>query len=902
MIPRFQSLLCLTLILSCAPSLNGSLPFAFAQQVYVRQRDYDRAIESLQRALKLTWELGDRYLEMQTWGSLGGVYLDQGQMEKSVASYQNALAIARELGDRRAEGQASEGIGLAYLSSWPSDANREPTLNRYAKAIAAFQHSLSIARALKDASAQETALNNLGVAYRRSGEYRKSIAYFQAALTLAQELRDEVEQARVLNNLGKAYSALYEYAQALKHFQQSLAIAQTVKHPELELDVLGRLGDLYHHLGDYSQAWQSYQRALRISQYLNDRHTEGRLLNLLGAIYRISGNYEKSIEYRQRSLAIAQEFKDYHWQITNLNDLGTVYSQLNQLSKALEYYQRGLQIAQKQKTRAAEGRLWGSIGLVYLQQGKYPEAVEVLEKGLAIVQEVQDNRRFEASFLISLGIAFNFSNRLEEAERTLRQAMQIHEFLRAGLEDRYKVSLFDIQSDVYENLQQVLVAQNRPEAALEISERGRARAFAELLAQRIYESSGSQLETSPPTPEDIQQIARQQNSTIVEYSIVSPTTLFIWVIQPTGAIAFRKVNLSSTQPAQTRTGTVSDSRPGQISKASLMEIITTTRSYLRTGGLAVVPASEADSPSPSNPLAFEANPARPSMKAQLQRLHQILIDPIADLLPTDPNHHVTFVPQGPLFLVPFAALQDGDGQYLLEKHTILTAPSIQVMGLTRKGRGERRGVRREKMSSDSALIVGNPVMPKVVFEPGEPARPLVPLPGAEQEAKAIAAFLKAPALIGGQATKATVLQQMPNARLIHLATHGLFDERRGIGSSIALSSQQDDGLLTADEILNTRLKAELVVLSACDTGRGRITGDGVIGLSRSILSAGASSVIVSLWAIPDSPTASLMTEFYRQWQKNPDKAQSLRQAMLITKQQHPNPIAWAGFTLIRISE
>ncbi len=225
MIPRFQSLLCLTLILSCAPSLNGSLPFAFAQQVYVRQRDYDRAIESLQRALKLTWELGDRYLEMRTWGSLGGVYLDQGQMEKSVASYQNALAIARELGDRRAEGQASEGIGLVYLSSWPSDANREPTLNRYAKAIAAFQHSLGIARELKDASAQETALSNLGVAYRSSGEYRKSIAYFQAALTLAQELRDEVEQARVLNNLGKAYSALYEYAQALKHFQQSLAIA-----------------------------------------------------------------------------------------------------------------------------------------------------------------------------------------------------------------------------------------------------------------------------------------------------------------------------------------------------------------------------------------------------------------------------------------------------------------------------------------------------------------------------------------------------------------------------------------------------------------------------------------------------------------------------------------------------
>ncbi|MFM6312178.1 MAG: CHAT domain-containing protein, partial [Dolichospermum sp.] len=103
---------------------------------------------------------------------------------------------------------------------------------------------------------------------------------------------------------------------------------------------------------------------------------------------------------------------------------------------------------------------------------------------------------------------------------------------------------------------------------------------------------------------------------------------------------------------------------------------------------------------------------------------------------------------------------------------------------------------------------------------------------------------------------------MPKARIIHLATHGLLDNVRGLGSAIALApSSNDNGLLTAEEILNMNLNAELVVLSACDTGRGRLTGDGVIGLSRSFISAGVSSVIVSLWAIPDSPTAGLMTEF-----------------------------------------
>ena len=144
---------------------------------------------------------------------------------------------------------------------------------------------------------------------------------------------------------------------------------------------------------------------------------------------------------------------------------------------------------------------------------------------------------------------------------------------------------------------------------------------------------------------------------------------------------------------------------------------------------------------------------------------------------------------------------------------------------------------------------------------------------------------------------------MPNARIIHLATHGLFDDIRGLGSAIALApSGKDDGLLTAEEILNLKLNAELVVLSACDTGRGRLTGDGVIGLSRSLISAGVPSVIVSLWRVPDNTTAGLMVEFYRQLDNNPDKAQALRQAMLNTMKQHPNPRDWAAFTLIGEAE
>ncbi|MEO0458308.1 MAG: CHAT domain-containing protein, partial [Cyanobacteria bacterium P01_A01_bin.114] len=258
-----------------------------------------------------------------------------------------------------------------------------------------------------------------------------------------------------------------------------------------------------------------------------------------------------------------------------------------------------------------------------------------------------------------------------------------------------------------------------------------------------------------------------------------------------------------------------------------------------------------------------------------------------------------FIPQGPLFLVPFPALQAPDGDYLIQKHTPLTAPSIQVLGLTQEIRSRNR-------ASGAPLIVGNPTMPSLAFDPGEPPQPLQPLPGTEQEAQAIGEILQVSPLIGSAATEAGVIEQISQARIVHLASHGLLDYGtpeeygvRDLPGAIALAPGNGaDGLLTSAEIIDLNLKADLVVLSACDTGRGRVTGDGVIGLSRAFIGAGVPSVVVSLWQVPDAPTAELMTEFYRQLPQTPDKAQALRQAMLVMLEKYPNPRDWAAFTLI----
>jgi CHAT domain-containing protein len=425
------------------------------------------------------------------------------------------------------------------------------------------------------------------------------------------------------------------------------------------------------------------------------------------------------------------------------------------------------------------------------------------------------------------------------------------------------------QASTYQQLQKKLIAQNPTEAALEVSERGRSRALVDLLAKRL--SSQDDL-SIPPSIAKIKQVAKQQNATLVEYAIISDeftvegkrqtqeSELYIWVIKPTGEIIFRSVDIKALS---------------QKDKTSLTDLITSTRKSIGVssgnvkGMIKVEPIVKSNS------------------KEKLQKLHQLLIQPIADLLPTQPDDKIIFIPQGSLFLVPFAALTDRNGKYLIEKHTISTAPSIQVLDLLYQRRQQIKGVAKD------VLIVGNPTMPSL-------PQKLNQLPGAEQEAKAIAQLFNTQALTGDVATETTVKQRMSQARIIHFATQSN-SEFEGMRIPVELAftpSSQDDGWLKSEEVINLNLNAELVVLSSCDTALGKITGDGVIGLSRSFFATGVPSVVGSLWSPSDMETALLMTSFYENLSKNPDKAVSLRQAMLATMKKYPEPRHWAAFTLI----
>ncbi|MFB8790234.1 MAG: CHAT domain-containing tetratricopeptide repeat protein, partial [Potamolinea sp.] len=545
-----------------------------------------------------------------------------------------------------------------------------------------------------------------------------------------------------------------------------------------------------------------------------------------------------------------------------------------QYPQALKYYEQALVIMKEVGNKAGEGTTLNNLGAVYNNLGQYPQALKYLEQALVIRKEVGD-KALEGTTLNNLGAVYNSLGQYADAEKTLFPAIEIWESLRPGLTDASKIAIFETQTFSYRILQEALVAQNKNNTALEIAERGRARAFVELLAQRQSSNPNNQLTIKPPTIQQIQQIAKTQNATLVQYSTIENKVLYIWVVKPTGEIAFKQVDLKSL-------------------KTPLAELVNISRESIgirSRGGLIAVGSGENAQ-------------ATVTARERLQQLHQILIQPIAQFLPTDPNSKVIFVPQSSLFLVPFAALQDEQGKYLIEKHTILTAPAIQVLELTHQQRQRIGAIHKSPLQGKDTLVMGNPTMPSIPDATGK-LQQLASLPGAETEAKAIAQLFNTQPIIGASATKAAIIEKLKTARIAHLATHGLLDDFKllGVPGAIALAPEgNDNGLLTSSEIFDLKLNAELVVLSACDTGRGDIKGDGVVGLSRSLISAGVPSIIVSLWSVPDAPTASLMTDFYRQIQQNPNKAQALRQAMLTTMKQHPNPKNWAAFTLIGEAE
>ena len=457
-----------------------------------------------------------------------------------------------------------------------------------------------------------------------------------------------------------------------------------------------------------------------------------------------------------------------------------------------------------------------------------------------------------------------------------RLAQQIELWRRSLSDEASRMEALETSQPMFAALLKVLASAGSREQALVVAESARARAFSDLMQDRIYRERArtalpglrpeetedflaqTMAATAPVELEMLAQTARHQRSTIVEYFLCDDE-LFTWVISASGKIDFHSHRQSHLIQA-------------------LTDLVASARSSLGVQTREAVRKSA-------------AQPAEQFLP-QLTQLYRLLVEPIARWLPEDEHEAVIFIPHGVLFLVPFPALFDGQ-QYLIERHIISVAPSIRFVETTYQLAATR------KTSPPGLLIVGDPLMPSV--RPGGERLPQLEF--SRQEAEQIARKLGSVAVIGADASKSRVLELLPQQRLVHLATHALLDGAQGTAEmpgAIALApANGDDGFLTARQIAALDLQARLVVMSACNTGRGRLSADGVLGLLRAFLTAGAECVVASLWAIADRSTQELMVEFYECLLRGRPVAQALREAMLKLKadRRYGNPLYWAAFTV-----
>ncbi|MBD2654775.1 tetratricopeptide repeat protein [Synechocystis sp. FACHB-383] len=891
--------------------------------IYSDLGDKQKALDYYNQALVISKQVGDLSSEGTNLNNIGLIHSDLGDKQKALDYYNQALVIRKQVGDLSGEGTTLNNIGNIYHD-----------LGDRRKAIDYYNQALVISKQVGDLSGESITLNNIGGIYSDLGDKQKALDYFNQALVISKQIGDLFGEGKILNNIGSLYSGLGDKQKALDYYNQALVISKQVGDLSSEGTTLSNIGLIYSDLGDRRKAIDYYNQALVIRKQVGDLSGEGTTLNNIGNIYHDLGDRRKAIDYYNQALVIRKQVGDLSGEGTTLNNIGNIYHDLGDRRKAIDYYNQALVISKQVGDLSSEGTTLNNIAGTYDDLGNNQKAFDYFSQALVIRKQVGDLFG-ETITLGNLGYLEFKNKQYEGAIKYINQSLSLLESVDINkFNDELQVSYFDTYSTGYKLLQKALVAQNQPTEAIAVAERGRARILVELLNQRFsnIENASS---LRQPILSELQAVAKNSNSSLVTYSLIEnlPGTsgekeneLYIYVISPDGKLEFRSFNLSNkdinlSKLVETARQTIAQAPPDrpQQSRGNNSGAINSLENiavgdYVKLQG--EFPSDEPwqvvaidqdkqtvnlDQTRREEPLE-NVSISRIASKTDtsLRQLHQILIEPIADLLPQDPAERVIFMPQGALFGVPFAALQDAQGRYLIEKHTILTSPSIQVLAQTA---AQNQRLAKQGQSKSKALVVGNPYP-----YPDN----LKSLENAGAEAEQIASLLGVQPLLGKKATEAEVLAQMPQADIIHFATHASFNDQRGLSSAIYLTAEPgapDDGLfqtpgrITAEDIFNqfedNPLNARLVVLSACDTGQGEITGDGVIGLSRSLIAGGVPSVLVSLWSVDDASTKTLMTEFYRQWQQQGvDKATALRNAMLETKAAYPDPYYWSGFTLI----
>ena len=836
---------------------------------YYGMNDFKTAIEYHNLNLKTAKEVGDRHGEGDACGNLGHAYYCFSDFKKAIEYHNLHLKIAKEIGDKRGEGYAYSNLGNA---NW--------RLGDFKKAIEFYNLSLEILKEVGDKRGEGGTYNNLGSAYKRLGDFKKAIEYFNLHLKIAKEVGDKQGEGNVYGDLGDAHHSLGDFKKAIEYNNLSLKMAKEVRDKHGEGVAYGGLGNAHCRLGDFKKAIKFLILSHKIHKEVGDKHGEGIAYGSLGAAHNGLGDFKKAIEYHYLDLEIAKEVGNKYGEGRAYGNLGIAYKKLGDFKKAIEYQNLNLKIAKEVGYKHREGCAYGNLGNVYRTLGDLKKATESYKLMLEIAKEVED-KSMEASAYFSLGCVFESLGRLPKAVEHYQASITLFNSLRVLLKskDEWKVNFRNQYQMAYTGLCRVLVKQGDIEEALLAAEKGRAEALKNLM-ESSFCSGTSQHKIGE---EDLAVLKNVPSNTV--FQAVDRANVNLWVVSEGKQVQLKQSKLK---------GFVSENSGASQSFQSFMLDVYTqlgVRSNVRCENRSL----DALRASCSNvdEKTEEQNPQAPIEQNEcLSNLYDTVMKPVADLIQGD---ELLIIPDGPLWLVPYAALMDGNSKYLCESFRIRLAPSLTSLRLIADCPDDYH-------KRSGALLVGDPWVAEVINSKKE--KVFEPLLYAKEEVEMIGKILNITPITGRKATKREVLKRLSSVSLVHFAAHGCMET-----GEIALTPDperrsnvptEEDYILTIGDVLNVQLRAKLVVLSCCHSGRGEIKAEGVVGIARAFMGAGARSIVVSLWAIDDEATLEFMKCFYQHLAEGKSASESLNLAMRSLREsaKFRDIKYWAPFLLI----
>ena len=893
---------------------------------YKHLGDRSRALDYLGRALKMKQELGDRLEEGKTLSHIGLVYWEAGDYQSAIDRFNRAIAIARELHDQKLEGAALNNLSLVYDEQ-----------GDYKRSLQQYQDALALHRATNYLEGESDTLGNIGGVYLLLGHFREAIDYYQQAAALDDHLKRKPAESLDLGNLAICQAAIGQLNESVNTFDRALSLAASAGMKKEEADwrkgkasTLLRLGkfdealqqyrialtsyeraglkrelvealndDGYVHLllGDKRSAQHSFQRAIQVARQISfPRGVVINTLALADVAWR-SGNLGSAVASANDAVARSRKLDDRATTVSGLLILASALRDQGNTKKALTHAREAILVAHQSGGKLLEAQALDSEGEILLKLGSADDALRSLSSAEDLLTNAGDSALpWHIDYL--RGQALESANRDDEAVAAYRQSITFIESIRSSIsEDRFRTGFLQDKQEVYVALVRLLLRMGRAGEAFEYSERLRAQGYLDLLNRSALPPSNSQIVELQARIRKLQRAIEEETSRTSSRQRGSALSTFSGELaeaqrEYSDIIGVRVAGTGGGQPSPALPEPAEVERELPADKA-LIEFVVGRQQLaifvMRHDGLHAM-LQQVHSINLESKVALLNDlirrPDSADWQSPAQSLRHLLLDPIERAGWLHGASEIVIVPHGFLYYLPFGALirpTSAGNRFLVEDYVISYVPTAAL------------AISSRPQPSGERLVALAPSVSKLRFTSGE--------------VRAVAAAFgrHGTAIVGAGATETWFKHSAGDYDVIHFATHGFFNKANPLFSGIELEPDaQNDGRLEVYEILGLHLRAQLVTLSACETalGGGYFTeipaGDEFISMTRAFLSAGASTVVATLWEVNDSSTAEFMRRFYRQVTEQPASLSlaTAQRSMLHGDSGHRHPYYWGAFVLV----